>query len=353
VQRVIGANILPSRVLRPTDKQAVERAFGGIRSLLLEHLLGYQGVDVADRGADPEADAALTVDEMEHLIATWSVKVWQNRVLGEHAPAWDPGGRHSPNTLFAAAMVQGGFALQIPTPELYYQLLPAHHVAVHARRGVKIRGLWYDGSALDPHRDGPSTRGGRHKGKWVVRRDPRDARFVFFQDPSSHDWHTLRWTGLPADGEVPSFNDARVRELLVRARQAGLAPRSDADLLPVLLELLGGHSPVDQWPTQMGKQQRIGHSREVEQANAAGTDRPTATDATASCAAAGLAPVVPLRPGQARGSADAVDAERRRRREQAVPRPPAPPPRLGAGLRRRSRLLIPAEDEPAPPGSVS
>jgi hypothetical protein len=353
VQRVIGANILPSRVLRPTDKQSVERAFGGIRSLLLELLLGYQGVDVADRGVDPEVDAVLTVEQMEHLIATWVVKVWQNRLLGEHAPAWDPGGQHSPNTLFAATMAQGGFALQIPTADLYYELLPAHHVAVHARRGVKIRGLWYDGVALDPHREEPSTRGGRHKGKWVVRRDPRDARFVFFQDPTSHDWHTLRWTGLPADGEVPSFNDARVRELLVRARQAGLAPRSDAELLPVLLELLGGHSPVDQWPTQMGKQQRTGHSREVEQANAASTDRPTATEATASGAAAGLAPVVPLRPGRARGSVDAVDAERRRRREQAVPRPPAPPPRLGAGLRRRSLLLIPAEDEPAPPGGVS
>jgi hypothetical protein len=39
-QRVLGPNILPARVLRPTDKQAVERAFGGARSLLFEHLLG-------------------------------------------------------------------------------------------------------------------------------------------------------------------------------------------------------------------------------------------------------------------------------------------------------------------------
>jgi hypothetical protein len=43
VQRVIGANILPARVLRPTDKQAVERAFSGIQSLLLEMLLGWRG----------------------------------------------------------------------------------------------------------------------------------------------------------------------------------------------------------------------------------------------------------------------------------------------------------------------
>ena len=76
---MIGANILPARVLRPTDKQACERAFGGVRSLLFEHLLGYTGVDVADRGADPEADAMLTVDEMEHLIATWIVAIFTDR----------------------------------------------------------------------------------------------------------------------------------------------------------------------------------------------------------------------------------------------------------------------------------
>ena len=158
VQRVIGANILPARVLRPTDKQAVERAFSGIQSLLLELLLGWRGIDAADRGADPEADAVLTVAQAEHLIATWIVKVWQNRELGEYAPAWDPGTRHSPNTLFAAAMSQGGFALQVPAPELYYELLPVHLVKIHGRRGVKNRGLWYDSPALDPYRSVPRPR---------------------------------------------------------------------------------------------------------------------------------------------------------------------------------------------------
>ena len=61
------------------SKHAVERAFGAIRSLLLEHLLGYQGVDVADRGVDPEADAVLTIAQMEHLIATWVVGVFTDR----------------------------------------------------------------------------------------------------------------------------------------------------------------------------------------------------------------------------------------------------------------------------------
>ena len=158
---MLGCNILPSRVLRPTDKQAVERAFGVLRSLLFEHLLGYQGVDVADRGVDPESDAVLTVAQMHDLVATWMVRVWQNRILAEGAPSWDPGGLHSPNTLFAAALAQGGYALQMPEPQLFYQLLPTHHVMIHGRRGVKIRGLWYDGPGLDNCRTAPSERGGR------------------------------------------------------------------------------------------------------------------------------------------------------------------------------------------------
>ena len=59
----------PGAAPAPT-RPPVERAFGVIRQLLFEHLPGYAGVDVADRGADPEADATLTMDEMEHLIAT-------------------------------------------------------------------------------------------------------------------------------------------------------------------------------------------------------------------------------------------------------------------------------------------
>jgi len=114
VQRVIGCNILPARVLRPTDKAACERAFGVIRQRLFELLAGYTGVDAADRGADPAADATLTMEEMEHLIATWVVSVWQQRALGEYAPGWDPDGTHSPNSLFAASFAQAGFAMQIP-----------------------------------------------------------------------------------------------------------------------------------------------------------------------------------------------------------------------------------------------
>jgi hypothetical protein len=319
-------------------KQACERAFGAIQSLLFEQLPGFRGIDVADRGADPEGDAALTLAEVERLISTWIVQIWQNRRFGEHGPSWDPGGDHSPNTLFAAAMAQGGFALEIPRPELYYELLPAHHVKVHPR-GVKIRGLWYDGAALEGLRETASARGGAGKRSAVIRSDRRDARTVFFQD-GEHQWHELRWTGLPAEGEIPSFSDARVTDLLRQAREQGLQPRSDAELLPLLLKLLGGHVPVSQWPTQMDKKEKKARARQAAQGDQAASDRNGPAAASAGREAGdGMADVALLRwPEQAAQARNAVDAERRRRREAAVSRRPAPPPSLGDRLRATSML---------------
>ncbi|MFJ4806656.1 transposase [Streptomyces murinus] len=340
-ERTLGCTILPARALRPTDKFAVERAFGAVNSLLLEHLLGYTGVDVADRGADPEGQAVLSVSQMEHLIATWVVKVWQNRILGEYAPAWGPDEAHSPNSLFAASMQQGGFAMQIPRPELYYQLLKAHHVKIHPGRGVKIRGLWYHGGVLDePRFQQPSARGGRHKHTWVIRSDRRDRRAVFFQDPADHErWHVLRWKGLPPEGEVPAFSDRTAEDLLAEVRRRRLAPRSDAELLPVLLDLLGSTTPVDQWPTQMLRRDRVSHARRAEQAAAADRDRSPAAQET---------PAVVAWPDHVGAVTEAVDADRRRRREASGHRPAAPP-RLGDSLRRRSLFVLPPDEDEADP----
>ncbi|WP_406468951.1 transposase [Streptomyces sp. NBC_01594] len=232
VARTLGVDVLPARVMRPTDKAACERAFAAIQSLLLELVPGWRGIDVADRGADPEADAAWTVAEMEHLLASWIVAVWQNRRLDQHAPDWDPSGRHSPNTLFAAAAARDGISLEIPLPELYYELLPVHFVQVDPRRGVKVGGLWYGARslALDPCRVAPAPRGGRHAGKWAVRRDPRDCRQVFIELDGT--WHALPWNALPEGEQVPAFGDARVSELLKEAARAGLRPRRTRSCCP-------------------------------------------------------------------------------------------------------------------------
>lgn len=362
-QRVLGCNILPARTFRASDKFAVERAFLAFNTMLFEHLLGYTGVDVADRGADPEADAVLTLAQMEHVIATWIVKIWMNHRLGEYAPAWGPGEEHSPNSLFAAAMGQGGWSMQIPEPELFYQVLRKHHVKVHARRGVKILGLWYWDDVLDQDRFcGPSGRGGRNKGKWVVHSDRRDRRQVFFQDPDDPEtWLVLRWTGLPPEGEVPAFSDKTVAELLAVVKERKLAPKSQAELLPVLVELLTATTPVAQWPSQIaearaqakaqakaGRRERSARTREESRGQAAREDRERGRRPTPEPAAAEPVPACeePISIHRA------VDASRNRRREAAGLRKPVAPPRLDEALRRRGMFLLPAtEDREVPPAA--
>jgi len=323
-EKVLGCNILPARVLRPTDKQAVERVFGSIRSLLFEQLPGYTGVDVADQGADPQGDALLTISRLEQVIARWIVETWQRRRLGEYAPHWDPGGDHSPNSLLAAAFEQGGFAMQIPRPELYYQLLPETAVQkIDPRRGVKVLGLYYDGPALGPYRGAGSSRGGARKNRWIVHRDPRDRRTVFFQDPLTHDWHPLKWTGLPPAGTVPAFGDKRTTELLRRAELAGLRPRTDAELLPHLLELMRLANPVDRWPSRLTRADKIEIARERLAGEAAAADRPAPVQRPAAKDATIETPV-------------AIEEER------VALEPVTAPHRLGDTVRRRN--LIPGQN---------
>ncbi|MEY9875871.1 hypothetical protein ABH931_005378 [Streptacidiphilus sp. MAP12-33] len=338
VARSLGVDLLPARMMRPSDKAACERAFGGINSMLLQMLLGYQGVDVADRGIAPEDDAVWTLEQMEHLLATWIVKVWQNRRLDQYAPAWDPGGGHSPNTLFAAAAARDGISTEIPRPSLYYELLPPHFVQIQGNRGVKVGGFWYDGPALAPYRGRPSARSGRHRGKWVVVRDPRDCRQVYFEDPADGSWHALLWTGIPGGIDVPAFSDARVREVLREAARAGLKPLADRELLPALLDLVGARTKPSDWPTQMTRAQKIERARELARARSAAVDRPV-----------GLAEPRTLPPAAdvrelAQRHQEAVDAERQQRREQAVAKAPAAPPLLGETARRRSLFLLPGGD---------
>ncbi|MFE1956555.1 hypothetical protein [Streptomyces sp. NPDC059479] len=280
---------------------------------------------------------------MEHLLATWIVRVWQNRQLAEYAPAWDPGGRHSPNTLFAAAGAREGIALEVPDPSLYYRLPPAHYVKIHGNRGVKIGGLWYNGPVLAPYRGIRSPRSGVHRGKWAVHRDPRDCREAFFQDPATGNWHALRWRGLPQGEDVLAFCDARVREVLREAARLGLKPLDDRELLPVLLDLVAARTPVTAWPSQMTKTQKAERARELARARSAATDRPADRSSAAAPVEQRSVSIQPLE--LVRRSQQAINADRRLRRENAVALRPTLPPRMGEALRHHSLFALPGDDD--------
>lgn len=353
-----GTNFLPARRMRARDKAACEVVFRVIRQLLLEQLPGYRGVDVADRGADPEGDASMTLREAERLVASFVVNIWQRRALGEHRPYWDADGSHSPNSLFATSMAQAGWAMQIPDRTLYYELLESAPVQV-LERGVKVKGLWYRGNVLERFLL-PSARGGRRGGKYIVKRDPRDARAVFFQHPESLEWHELRWTGLPAAGEFPSFNDVTAKAVLAVARARRIKPQSDEELLPIFHELL---ALVDEETGlaggKAGRARRTARAREDHQGSQAAADaahargdQPIADESPEGAPPAPLravpdpaaepqpatAPEAPQRADRqadaVRQTAAAVDARRRKQREAAVPAAPAVPLTLREARRR-------------------
>jgi hypothetical protein len=171
-----------------------------------------------------------------------------------------------------------------------------------------------------------------------VHRDPRDCRQVFIELDGA--WQELLWNGLPPGEEVPAFSDARVGDVLRQAAKAGLKPRSDAELLPVLLGLVASKTPVDAWPTQMTRQQKTDRARELARARAAALDRP--------------APVPPPGPSPQEAQAlhrqatAAVEADRRRRRMAAVPVPPPTPPLLADSIRAKNLFLLPDEEQDMP-----
>ncbi|WP_234383475.1 hypothetical protein [Streptomyces dysideae] len=172
-----------------------------------------------------------------------------------------------------------------------------------------------------------------------MHRDPRDCRQAFIE--LSGQWHTLPWNGLPAGEDVLAFSDARVQQVLREAARAGLTPRDDIELLPLLLDLIGARSPVGSWPSQMTKAERTERAREVARARAAERDR---------TAPAGLTslPVAPRPAELVRQNQQAVDAERRRRREAVVDVPLVAPPRLGDSLREHSLFTLPDADDDGP-----
>jgi hypothetical protein len=243
-----GISILPARVRTGSDKQVVERAFGSLRTMLLQYLSGYRGTDAAERGADVDAQAKYTVQDIEDLASWWAVRIWQNHELSDARPDWCPEGTFSPNTLYEYGLAQTGVPLRAMSSNDYYALLPTVHVKVHSR-GVKVRGLYYDGPALqDPTvRNEPSPYGGRYKNLWTVRYDSRDLRRVFFLDRNG-DYQPLTWVG--ASRHTPCFNDRHAAALTALRTQRGIGVFDQHALAEILLtEILAVHERVENWPT--------------------------------------------------------------------------------------------------------
>ncbi len=202
--QALHINVLSARPYTPTDKAQIERSFRTIRQSLLENLPGYKGPDVWSRGERIEDKAMYFVEEIEALFAEWVVRYYQNRPHEGLCMPGAPKREISPNDMYEYGLATAGFLCVPPNPDLYYQLLPiAWRKILHD--GVRVKGLRYDGDALNEYRNRDSSYGAKRKGKHPLRYDPRDYSRVFFQDPHDQEWHELEWVDAPPNARP--FND--------------------------------------------------------------------------------------------------------------------------------------------------
>ncbi len=195
----LGITIAPAQPKKPTDKTTVERFFKTLREGLIQYLPAYKGPDVYSRGEKVEDAAFLFIHELEDIIREWVALVYhRTKHDGLVIPEW-PHLDLSPNEMYEAGVAKAGF-LRIPnSPSLVYDFLEVVPRTIQ-HYGVEIRGLRYWGDALRDHVNEPSPYGGVLNGKWPIRVNPDDVRWVYFQEPDDGSWHRLEWEHAPMIG---------------------------------------------------------------------------------------------------------------------------------------------------------
>jgi transposase InsO family protein len=229
----LGISIQPAQPKKPTDKPTIERFFKTLREGLIQHLPAYKGPDVYSRGDRVEDGAFLFLHELEDCIREWVALCYHCGKQDGLAVAEWPGLELSPNEMFEIGVAKAGL-LRIPaSPGLAYDFLEVAPRTIQ-HYGVEVNGLRYNGSALDPYRNARSPYGGRWAGKWPIRVNPDDVRYVYFQDPDQPDcWQRLEWEhaaelGTPFSAEAAGY-----------ARRLATSQHRWPDPARALAELLG------------------------------------------------------------------------------------------------------------------
>ncbi|MFI6700225.1 transposase [Streptomyces sp. NPDC050509] len=265
VCRRYGITIQDARKYRPTDKPQVEAAFKTIRTQLAEHIAGFKGHNVVHRGGDVDAVARWTIAELEEFFAEYVVAVYQRR---RHKGLVLPGFPElnlSPNDAYRLAVHRCGYIAAPRDANLFLELLPIRWTGITNFR-IQKDYLHYSAPVMRNHNNTPSPYP-HAKGKWPIRYDPRDVTQVYFHDPYTGIWHTLRWSH--ALHGLEPFTDITLRQVKRELRDRGCDPRDQEAVLDALLDL---QNRTDAAEASTARDRRA-RARDAERARAAARDR--------------------------------------------------------------------------------
>ncbi|RZM78651.1 Mu transposase C-terminal domain-containing protein [Leptolyngbya iicbica] len=195
---------------RPSEGGIVERPFGTINTQFLSTLPGYTGSNVQDRPPEAEAEACLTLQELEKLLVAYIVNTYNQRLdarMGDQTriQRWEAGLLKQPRV--------------IPEHELHICLMRQTRRTIYRGGYLQFENLAYRGEAL-----------AEHAGENIVLRyDPRNIAqvLVYRHDPDREVYLGVA-QALEFEGEVLALDDAKAHSR--RIREDGKAVSNDAML---------------------------------------------------------------------------------------------------------------------------
>lgn len=199
-----GVSIQPAPPGAPTYKAVVERFFDTANQRLWQHLPGYVGRSVHERGSAAEAQAILTIDELRELLVDWIVCVYHHTVHDGCRPVAMPHVTTTPVRMFEESIARGGFLVAPPHPESLQRILPFEWRSIQ-HYGVDFKNLRYSAEVLSGWAQRASGYRDRPK-QHPIHYDPRDLSRVWFRDPDDGTWHALTRVGADEQTVHVPFN---------------------------------------------------------------------------------------------------------------------------------------------------
>lgn len=209
----LGISVQSAHPRTPTDKAAVERTFSSINTLFCQHVAGYTGSSVAQRGSDVDERTVWTLGQLQELFDEWVLAGWQPRPHEGLRDPHLPTRALSPNDMYSALVTAAGYVPLCLVGEDYLELLPVQWRRVNSD-GIHLDYRTYDDLALGPLRRQDSGVAGK-SGRWPVHYDPYDLSHVWVRNVWTGGWITAAWTQLRlAPRPFAEFTWRAARELV-------------------------------------------------------------------------------------------------------------------------------------------